>query len=116
MTTNNASRVRTCGLTWISSSQRIETNSIGSFYAIRTDYVFRNIGTIVKAYPASNHKNLEFPAVRQRVRIERTFWRLNPPRSLANPGSATVPARRLHSDQLRLPATAGDRHKHRNAE
>ncbi len=37
-----------------------DTNPIGSIYAIRTDFVFQNIGTTVKPYPVSNHKNLEF--------------------------------------------------------
>lgn len=77
MTTNSAGREPTCGLIWISSNLRTETNPIGSFYAIRTDYVFQNIGTIVKAYPASNHKNLEFPAARDRASIRRAFDAFN---------------------------------------
>ena len=84
MTTNRASLIWTCGLYWISANHGVETNLIGKFYAIRTNCVFRNIGTIVKAYPASNHKNLEFPAVRHSACTRYAFdIDQRPPNSMA---------------------------------
>ena len=123
MTTNRASRIWTCGLYWISSNHGVETNLIGKFYAIRTNCVFRNIGTIVKAYPASNHKNLEFPTLKHVPALGMCFLPLGG--DLTGPtrqaglgqekcGSVAMPASRLHNDQLGPACAAGDCCQHRN--